>query len=164
MGQTKFLQCAVRLWELRRHTCAAAGLWCSATRAAGRRQPRGEGRQGRPAHGQLPVVCEPAKSVSLLHCIISCACANVTGTTNAGSTDTSLWTHYKNGARQYCGNSFPDGMRKNDRLAQVPACTLALSALVHGAGIGTVPAAAHVLQRRPLAALPAMPKPTPRRT
>ncbi|GIM16480.1 hypothetical protein Vretimale_19114 [Volvox reticuliferus] len=34
-----------------------------------------------------------------------------------GSTDTSLWTHYKAGARQYCGNSFPDGMRKNDRLA-----------------------------------------------
>ncbi|EFJ40064.1 hypothetical protein VOLCADRAFT_84670 [Volvox carteri f. nagariensis] len=33
-----------------------------------------------------------------------------------GSTDTSLWTHYKAGARQYCGNSFPDGMRKNDRL------------------------------------------------
>lgn len=23
------------------------------------------------------------------------------------------------GAREYCGNSFPDGMRKNDRLAQV---------------------------------------------
>jgi hypothetical protein len=37
----------------------------------------------------------------------------------AGSTDTSLWTHYKNGAREYCGNSFPDGMRKNQRLAQV---------------------------------------------
>jgi phosphoribosylaminoimidazole-succinocarboxamide synthase len=36
----------------------------------------------------------------------------------AGSTDTSLWTHYKNGAREYCGNSFPDGMRKNQRLAQ----------------------------------------------
>ncbi len=35
----------------------------------------------------------------------------------AGSTDTSLWTHYKAGAREYCGNSFPDGMRKNDRLA-----------------------------------------------
>ncbi|PRW59335.1 Phosphoribosylaminoimidazole-succinocarboxam ide chloroplastic [Chlorella sorokiniana] len=35
-----------------------------------------------------------------------------------GSTDTSLWTHYKTGAREYCGNSFPDGMRKNDRLAQ----------------------------------------------
>ncbi|KAL6760364.1 hypothetical protein V8C86DRAFT_2554027 [Haematococcus lacustris] len=34
-----------------------------------------------------------------------------------GSTDTSLWTHYKAGARQYCGNSFPDGMQKNDRLA-----------------------------------------------
>lgn len=35
----------------------------------------------------------------------------------AGSTDTSLWTHYKAGAREYCGNAFPDGMRKNDRLA-----------------------------------------------
>jgi hypothetical protein len=35
----------------------------------------------------------------------------------AGSTDTSLWTHYKNGAREYCGNSFPDGMAKNQRLA-----------------------------------------------
>ncbi|GFR40411.1 hypothetical protein Agub_g985 [Astrephomene gubernaculifera] len=34
-----------------------------------------------------------------------------------GSTDTSLWTHYKAGARSYCGNSFPDGMRKNERLA-----------------------------------------------
>uniref|UniRef100_A0A7S0S1R7 Phosphoribosylaminoimidazole-succinocarboxamide synthase, chloroplastic n=1 Tax=Chlamydomonas leiostraca TaxID=1034604 RepID=A0A7S0S1R7_9CHLO len=35
-----------------------------------------------------------------------------------GSTDTSLWTHYKAGAREYCGNAFPDGMRKNDRLAK----------------------------------------------
>lgn len=35
----------------------------------------------------------------------------------AGSTDTSLWTHYSAGARVYCGNSFPDGMRKNDRRA-----------------------------------------------
>lgn len=33
-----------------------------------------------------------------------------------GSTDTSLWTHYKAGARTYCGNRFPDGMRKNQRL------------------------------------------------
>lgn len=38
-------------------------------------------------------------------------------TYSAGSTDTSLWTHYKNGAREYCGNSFPDGMKKNQRLA-----------------------------------------------
>jgi hypothetical protein len=35
----------------------------------------------------------------------------------AGSTDTSLWTHYAAGERHYCGNAFPDGMRKNDRLA-----------------------------------------------
>jgi phosphoribosylaminoimidazole-succinocarboxamide synthase len=34
-----------------------------------------------------------------------------------GSTDTSLWTHYAAGERSYCGNDFPDGMRKNDRLA-----------------------------------------------
>jgi len=34
-----------------------------------------------------------------------------------GSTDTSLWTHYRNGVRNYCGNAIPDGMRKNDRLA-----------------------------------------------
>lgn len=34
-----------------------------------------------------------------------------------GSTETSLWTHYNAGARRYCGNIFPDGMRKNDRLA-----------------------------------------------
>lgn len=34
-----------------------------------------------------------------------------------GSTDTSLWTHYNAGEREYCGNSFPDGMRKNQRLA-----------------------------------------------
>ena len=33
-----------------------------------------------------------------------------------GSTSTSLWTHYKNGVREYCGNPIPDGLRKNDRL------------------------------------------------
>jgi phosphoribosylaminoimidazole-succinocarboxamide synthase len=26
-----------------------------------------------------------------------------------GSTDTSLWTVYKNGVRNYCGNVLPDG-------------------------------------------------------
>lgn len=34
-----------------------------------------------------------------------------------GSTSTSLWTHYAAGEREYCGNSFPDGMRKNQRLS-----------------------------------------------
>ena len=33
-----------------------------------------------------------------------------------GSTSTSLWTHYKNGARMYCGESFPDGLVKNQKL------------------------------------------------
>ena len=33
-----------------------------------------------------------------------------------GSTKTSLWTHYKNGSRSYCGIEFPDGLVKNQRL------------------------------------------------
>ena len=33
-----------------------------------------------------------------------------------GSTSTSLWTHYKNGCREYCGNTIPEGLRKNDPL------------------------------------------------
>jgi phosphoribosylaminoimidazole-succinocarboxamide synthase len=33
-----------------------------------------------------------------------------------GSTETSLWTHYSAGAREYCGNKFPDGMVKNQQL------------------------------------------------
>ncbi|XP_058222568.1 phosphoribosylaminoimidazole-succinocarboxamide synthase, chloroplastic isoform X1 [Rhododendron vialii] len=34
-----------------------------------------------------------------------------------GSTDTSLWTVYKKGVRNYCGNILPNGMVKNQRLA-----------------------------------------------
>ncbi len=33
-----------------------------------------------------------------------------------GTTNTSLWTQYDNGVRQYCGNLLPDGLRKNQRL------------------------------------------------
>ena len=33
-----------------------------------------------------------------------------------GSTQTSLWTHYKNGVRDYCGVTFPDGLIKNQKL------------------------------------------------
>lgn len=33
-----------------------------------------------------------------------------------GSTNTSLWTHYNNGARNYCGIDFPDGLKKNQKL------------------------------------------------
>lgn len=33
-----------------------------------------------------------------------------------GSTDTSLWTVYKNGVRNYCGNVLREGMVKNERL------------------------------------------------
>ena len=34
-----------------------------------------------------------------------------------GSTNTSLWTHYNKGVRNYCGVDFPDGLVKNQKLA-----------------------------------------------
>jgi phosphoribosylaminoimidazole-succinocarboxamide synthase len=33
-----------------------------------------------------------------------------------GTTSTSIWTHYENGARVFCGHALADGMRKNQRL------------------------------------------------
>ncbi len=33
-----------------------------------------------------------------------------------GVTSTSIWTHYKNGARAFCGHRLPDGLRKNQKL------------------------------------------------
>ena len=36
----------------------------------------------------------------------------------AGNTNTSLWTYYNNGHRQYCGINFPDGLIKNQKLLQ----------------------------------------------
>jgi len=34
----------------------------------------------------------------------------------SGSTNTSLWTQYNQGVRNYCGNDLPEGLRKNQRL------------------------------------------------
>lgn len=34
-----------------------------------------------------------------------------------GSTDTSLWTQYRKGVRTYCGISFPEGLKKNEKLS-----------------------------------------------
>lgn len=33
-----------------------------------------------------------------------------------GSTSTSLWTHYKNGSRNYCGNILPEGLKQHQKL------------------------------------------------
>jgi len=33
-----------------------------------------------------------------------------------GSTKTSIWTHYNNGCRNYCGNVLPEGLVKNQRV------------------------------------------------
>lgn len=35
-----------------------------------------------------------------------------------GSTETSLWTHYKNGSRDYCGNILAEGMVKSQKLPE----------------------------------------------
>jgi phosphoribosylaminoimidazole-succinocarboxamide synthase len=35
-----------------------------------------------------------------------------------GTTSTSLWTQYQKGVRNYCGNELPEGLLKNQRLAQ----------------------------------------------
>jgi phosphoribosylaminoimidazole-succinocarboxamide synthase len=35
-----------------------------------------------------------------------------------GTTGTSIWTQYKNGVRNYCGNVLPEGLVKNQRLAE----------------------------------------------
>eukprot|EP00274_Cyanoptyche_gloeocystis_P005257 CAMPEP_0196658484 /NCGR_PEP_ID=MMETSP1086-20130531/29906_1 /TAXON_ID=77921 /ORGANISM="Cyanoptyche gloeocystis , Strain SAG4.97" /LENGTH=334 /DNA_ID=CAMNT_0041992087 /DNA_START=209 /DNA_END=1213 /DNA_ORIENTATION=+ len=35
-----------------------------------------------------------------------------------GTTDTALWTVYSKGIRDYCGNSFPDGLLKNQKLPE----------------------------------------------
>lgn len=35
-----------------------------------------------------------------------------------GTTSTSLWTQYNKGVRNYCGNQMPEGLRKNQKLAQ----------------------------------------------
>ena len=39
-----------------------------------------------------------------------------------GSTNTSLWTHYNKGVRNYCGVDFPDGLKKNQKL-EAPVLT-----------------------------------------
>jgi len=39
-----------------------------------------------------------------------------------GSTKTSLWTHYANGVRNYCGIQFPEGLTKHQKLA-IPVIT-----------------------------------------
>jgi phosphoribosylaminoimidazole-succinocarboxamide synthase len=36
-----------------------------------------------------------------------------------GSTSTSIWVHYENGRREYCGHQLPDGMAKHQKLPEV---------------------------------------------
>ncbi|MBN2801751.1 MAG: phosphoribosylaminoimidazolesuccinocarboxamide synthase [Deltaproteobacteria bacterium] len=33
-----------------------------------------------------------------------------------GSTSTSIWTHYQNGSRNFCGNALPEGLKKHQKL------------------------------------------------
>jgi phosphoribosylaminoimidazole-succinocarboxamide synthase len=36
-----------------------------------------------------------------------------------GTTSTSIWVHYQNGARTFCGHALPDGLKKNQKLPEV---------------------------------------------
>lgn len=48
----------------------------------------------------------------------------------SGTTSTSLWTQYQNGVREYCGISFPEGLRKNQKLEQ-PVLTPTTKEKIH---------------------------------
>ena len=106
------------------------------------------------------------RAVSPLLCT---ACAvHYCAANGAGSTDTSLWTHYKAGERRYCGNDFPDGMRKNDRLAQASEPRAhRVGGRVESAVVGAGNTAAASLSDRGTACLPACrtsSRPPPRRS
>jgi len=47
-----------------------------------------------------------------------------------GSTSTSLWTHYERGERFYCGEHFPDGLKKNQKL-EIPVITPTTKSDIH---------------------------------
>lgn len=47
-----------------------------------------------------------------------------------GTTSTSLWTNYKQGVREYCGHELPDGLTKNQALAE-PIITPTTKSDVH---------------------------------
>lgn len=48
----------------------------------------------------------------------------------SGTTSTSLWTQYQNGVRKYCGITFPEGLSKNQKLAQ-PVLTPTTKEKIH---------------------------------
>ena len=47
-----------------------------------------------------------------------------------GSTSTSIWTYYKDGCREYCGNILPDGLVKNQKLSK-PLITPTTKSEIH---------------------------------
>ncbi|MBA2652199.1 MAG: phosphoribosylaminoimidazolesuccinocarboxamide synthase [Tatlockia sp.] len=48
----------------------------------------------------------------------------------SGTTSTSLWTQYNNGVREYCGITFPEGLKKNQKLAE-PVLTPTTKEKIH---------------------------------
>ncbi|KAM4069190.1 hypothetical protein ACJW30_12G072100 [Castanea mollissima] len=64
------------------------------------------------------VVCSPDKNVTIAKkCSVFPVEFVVRGYVT-GSTDTSLWTVYKKGVRNYCGNVLPDGLVKSQKLPE----------------------------------------------
>ncbi len=59
------------------------------------------------ALGSLVTYCNPIKIEIVVRAYIT------------GNTVTSLWTHYNAGERNYCGLTFPDGLKKNQKLPEI---------------------------------------------
>lgn len=51
-----------------------------------------------------------------------------------GVTSTSIWTHYKNGGRAFCGHKLPEGLKKNDPLPEPILTPTTKPAYAEGAG------------------------------
>lgn len=54
----------------------------------------------------IGVECEPLKVEMIVRAYVT------------GSTSTSIWTHYANGVREFCGHRLPDGLRKHEKLPE----------------------------------------------
>jgi phosphoribosylaminoimidazole-succinocarboxamide synthase len=54
----------------------------------------------------IGVECEPLKVEMIVRAYVT------------GSTSTSIWTHYANGVREFCGHKLPDGLKKHERLPE----------------------------------------------
>lgn len=65
------------------------------------------------------VIAVPDPNVTVAHECAPLPVEMVVRAYMTGSTSTSIWVHYKNGARSYCGHQLPEGLKFNQKLPQV---------------------------------------------